>query len=269
MTRIKTTMAFRGEAVYTQELMQPHVASEQEASEPVASLPDAQLVELARTGNREAFGELVRRHRERALVWASSITQDGHLAEDVVQEALLSAFLHIETLMEPGRFQYWLQRIVRNQAMMKLRRGGPNGKESSFSALNARNADRPAQSGEVSLLDRLLFRMTTRLDVDRFDRQDPQVRLMRKELYVGLYELLRCLTPRERSIFEAHVFQQLSPGEIADAVGVTIGSVYTSISRSRTKVQRERIRVYFHGYAQEKKRAGSTTRRVLAPPIPM
>lgn len=260
---------FRGEDVHTQELFQSPAYSEIEDARPIASLQDAELVENARTGNQEAFGELVRRHREKALGWASSITQDGHLAEDIVQEALVSAFLHIETLMEPGRFKYWLQRIVRNQAMMKLRRGGANGKEQFFSELEAFKSGRRALGEESSNLDRLLFRLTARLDDERFERQDPQKRLIRKELYAGLYELLRCLTTKERAVFEAYVFSQLSPTEIADVLGISIGSVYTSISRSRTKVQRERIRVYFQGYTQEKKRAGRTTRRVLAPPIPM
>lgn len=153
--------------------------------------------------------------------------------------------------------------------MMKLRRGGKYGKESSFSVLEVRNGGRTTLEREGSDLDRLLFRLTARLDEERFNNQDPQVRLLRKELYISLYELLQCLTAKERAIFEAHVFSQLSPGEIANALGVSIGSVYTAISRSRAKVQRERIRVYFQGYAQEKRRTGHTTRRVLAAPIPM
>jgi RNA polymerase sigma factor (sigma-70 family) len=253
--------------VYTQKLF-PESASTASNAEAVISMKDDELVNHARSGSREAFGELVRRHRDRALGWVSSITHDGQLAEDIVQEALVSAFLRIETLMEPGRFKYWLQRIVRNQAMMKLRRGGPGGKESSFSVLETKHTECSKHS-EGSDLERLLFRMTARFDEERYVNQDPQVRLMRKELYIGLYQLLQCLTPKERAIFEAHVFRQLSPAEIAEALGVSLGSVYTSISRSRTKVQRERIRVYFHGYAQEKKRTGGCTRRVLAPPIPM
>jgi RNA polymerase sigma factor (sigma-70 family) len=253
--------------MYTQELFQ-HASSSETNSGTVMMMMDDQLVDQARSGNREAFGELVRRHRERALGWASSITQDGQLAEDIVQEALVSAFLRIETLMEPGRFKYWLQRIVCNQAMMKLRRGGPNGKESSFSVLEPLHKERPNQ-GEGSDLDRLLFRMTTRLDEERYTHQDPQIGLMRKELYIGLYHLLKCLTTKERSIFEAHVFRQLSPGEIADELGMSLGSVYTSISRSRTKVQRERIRVYFQGFTLEKKQTGGCTRHILASPIPM
>jgi RNA polymerase sigma factor (sigma-70 family) len=253
--------------VYTNGAIQPADVPETDF-EAVNAMKDDQLVEYARTGNQEAFGELVRRHRERALGWASSITRDGQLAEDIVQEALISAFLKIGTLLEPGRFTFWLQRIVRNQAMMKLRRGGPNGKESSFTVMEARHAH-AFDHGTGSELDRLLFRMSARMDEEPFVNQDPQVRLMRKELYAFLYQLLQCLTPKERAIFEAHVFRQLSPGEIAEALGVSLGSVYTSISRSRTKLQQERIRIYFQGYAQEKKKSGQCTSRILAPPIRM
>ncbi|MDN4066754.1 sigma-70 family RNA polymerase sigma factor [Paenibacillus vini] len=255
--------------MYTERLLQHSEVMETDAdADAVLNMKDEELVNHARTGSREAFGELVRRHRERALGWASSITQDGQLAEDIVQEALISAFLRIETLMEPGRFRHWLQTIVRNQAMMKLRRGGPGGKESSFSALEARHSE-SYRSDIGSGLEHLLFRISARLDEERSLDQDPQTRLLRKDMYMGLYQLLRCLPAKERAIFEAHVFRELSPSEISEVLGVSPGSVYTSISRSRKKLQRERIRVYFQGFAQEKKQSGSCTRRVLAPPIPM
>lgn len=234
--------------------------------EEVASLGDHALVECARTGNREAFGELVRRHRERALGWAFSVAQDGQLAEDIVQEALLRAFLKMETLLAPDRFQAWLQRIVRNQANMMLRRGGPHGPEKPFSELETRH--KGESGGGVSDLDRLLFRITSHIDEERHHNEDPQRRLLRKELFISLHQLLRCLSPKEREVFEAHVFHQLPPAEIARLFGTTLGSVYTTISRARTKVQRERIHVYFQGYAQDKKQAGCKSRQVLQPPIP-
>ncbi|PWV97903.1 RNA polymerase sigma factor (sigma-70 family) [Paenibacillus cellulosilyticus] len=233
-----------------------------------AELKDEQLVELARTGDREAFGELVRRHRARALGVASTITRDGQLAEDIVQEALVSAFLRIETLMEPSRFRYWLERIVRNQAMMKLRRSGPGGRASTFSEIAHRLGKLTEEEwNDCSLLDRMLFRIVERHGEVPYNETDPQARLMRKEMFEGLYELLLCLNAKERAVFEAHVFRQLSPIEISDALGMSVGAVHTSISRSRKKVQRERIRVYFRGYAEEKKQAGRPTRRVLAPPV--
>lgn len=218
---------------------------------------DEELVEAARAGSREAFGELVRRHRERALGWACSMARDDQLAEDIVQEALLNAFLRLETLLDASRFQYWLRRIVRNQANMKLRRGGPYGKERPWSSL----APRPAEDSE---LDRVLHRLCT---APPREMQDPQAWLLRRELMEQIRELLSCLTARERQMFEAHVFRQLPPSEIARLFDTSPGSVYTALSRSRTKVQRERIRVYFQDYASEKKQAGRQTRRVLATPL--
>ncbi len=96
--------------------------------------PDHELVARAREGDPDAFGELVRRHRARAIGVAKTLTQDPHMAEDIVQEALVKAFLKLGTLVDEGRFAPWLSRIVRNEAYMKLRRGGPHGKERPFAA---------------------------------------------------------------------------------------------------------------------------------------
>lgn len=85
---------------------------------------DRELVERARSGDQEAFSELVRTHRAKAYGWANKITRDAYLAEDIVQDALIRAFLHLGALADTSRFLPWLQTIVRNQAYMKLRRGG-------------------------------------------------------------------------------------------------------------------------------------------------
>lgn len=66
-------------------------------------------VRRACSGDREAFGELVRLHRARAFGWARSMAGDPHLAEDVVQDALVRAFLQMGSLLDeirviPDRF---------------------------------------------------------------------------------------------------------------------------------------------------------------------
>ncbi|MFD0619106.1 RNA polymerase sigma factor [Paenibacillus sp. GCM10027629] len=76
------------------------------------------LIERAQQGDHDAFSELVRRHRSNAHAWALGITQDSFMAEDVVQDALLKAFMHLGTLVDVSRFLQWLHTIVRNQAMM-------------------------------------------------------------------------------------------------------------------------------------------------------
>lgn len=98
------------------------------------SLTDKELADRARYGDQEAFGELIRRHRAKVFGWASTLANDSFLAEDIVQDALIRAFLHIGQLLDTDRFVPWLQSIVRNQAYMKLRRGGPYRKEKPFSS---------------------------------------------------------------------------------------------------------------------------------------
>ncbi len=249
------------ERLYKQEL--------QNSAEDGREWNDAELVEKARSGNGEAFGELVRRHRERALGWASRFAQDSHLAEDIVQDAFIRAFLHLGMLIDASRFKPWLRRIIRNQVNMRLRRGGIYGKERPFSGFEKAPSSLeglPEQGGTE--LDRLLYRMSAQWDNESRRRDgDPQLRIMRREMLEEICLLLKCLTPKERNVFEAFFFRQLSPADIASEFGASIGSVYTTLSRSRVKVQRERIRVYFQDFAERKKLERRPTRKVLAPPI--
>jgi DNA-directed RNA polymerase specialized sigma24 family protein len=60
------------------------------------------------------------------------MTQDPHMADDIVQDALIRAFLHLGSLTDTSRFLPWFHRIARNQANMRLRRGGPHQKERPF-----------------------------------------------------------------------------------------------------------------------------------------
>lgn len=64
------------------------------------------------------------------------MTGDPHLADDVVQDALIRAFLHLGSLEDTSRFLPWLYRIVINQANM-LRRGGPYRQERPFTSIGA------------------------------------------------------------------------------------------------------------------------------------
>jgi RNA polymerase sigma factor (sigma-70 family) len=235
---------------------------------------ERELVELARGGDRAAFSELVRLHRAQALGWATSIARDTYMAEDIVQEALIRAFLHLGKLVDTDRFLPWLQRIIRNQAYMKLRRGGPFGKETPFAGIVRSHgggpAAEPSAGNEADTdwtdLDRILFRMSKlNASGDRRD-SDPARRLLRKELLDSLHALLHGLTKRERQIFEAHFFGELPPEEIAALFGMTRANVYNLLSRSRAKVQKERIRVAISGYVRTRAELGKPAVNILRPP---
>ncbi|MGB2951848.1 MAG: bifunctional nuclease domain-containing protein [Gaiellaceae bacterium] len=83
---------------------------------------DTALVAAARQGDRTAFGLLVERHKTRARAVAHGLLREREEAEDVVQEAILHAYLGLDGLREPDRFGSWLCGIALNLGRMRLRR---------------------------------------------------------------------------------------------------------------------------------------------------
>ena len=85
-------------------------------------LSDADLVALARSGDGEAFGELVRRYQRPAYSVALAITGNHHDAEDVAQESFVVALERLDDCRNPDRFVGWLLSTVRNRARNLVRR---------------------------------------------------------------------------------------------------------------------------------------------------
>ncbi|CAM3594706.1 RNA polymerase sigma factor [Marinicrinis lubricantis] len=238
----------------------------EEAMEPLEALPEERLTEMARTGDTRAFGELVRRGRSQMYKWARSLIQDHHQAEDVVQEALVQAFLHVGQLMENSRFKPWLAKIIRNQAYMKLRRGGPFAKEQPFSSLQQAEHTGNMPEGDWHDIDRVLFHLCRHREAEIQQSRDPQASLLRKEMVEGIRQLYGCLSRREKDIFEAHFFNHVTPNELAAVLDTSIANVYNSISRARAKLQRERLRMHISMYVKQRRDTGKPKSKLLVPP---
>ena len=74
-------------------------------------------------GDRDAFGELVRRHRDRLWAVAVRTTGDPEEAADALQDALLSAHRGAAGFRAEAKVSTWLHRIVVNACLDRLRRG--------------------------------------------------------------------------------------------------------------------------------------------------
>src|SRR5437773_1450379 len=88
---------------------------------------DAELIERCLMGETEAFGALVERHRAAATAFCYAQTGDFDSAEDLAQEAFLSAYFDLHALREPQRFGAWLRAIAlrRCQSWHRHRREQP------------------------------------------------------------------------------------------------------------------------------------------------
>src|SRR6266571_372673 len=87
---------------------------------------DSELVALARSGNKEAFGQLIDRHQARAMRVARGMVRNEDVAQELVQEAMLQAYLSLDRLREDDRFGSWLHGIVLNVCRHYLRDRGPD-----------------------------------------------------------------------------------------------------------------------------------------------
>jgi RNA polymerase sigma factor (sigma-70 family) len=80
------------------------------------------LVERARAGDRDAFASLVGMISDRMYALAIRILRDGHLAEDALQGALLTAWRQLPTLRDPARFEAWVRRLLVHACYAEARR---------------------------------------------------------------------------------------------------------------------------------------------------
>ena len=85
-------------------------------------LSDLQLVHLAKSGDPGSFSELTRRHRALVSSMIFRIVRHSEDTEDLLQEAFLKAFRHLDGFDERAKFSTWLTKIAINSSLMLLRK---------------------------------------------------------------------------------------------------------------------------------------------------
>lgn len=86
---------------------------------------DAQLVEAALAGNRDAFGDLVSRYQDRLFNTLLRVVGSHEDAADAVQDAFVQAYAKLDSFRGASQFYTWLYRIAMNVALSRGRRRRP------------------------------------------------------------------------------------------------------------------------------------------------
>jgi RNA polymerase sigma-70 factor (ECF subfamily) len=94
---------------------------------PTPEAGDARLVDLARAGDDEAFGALVRRYERKLLRILLRLVHDEGLARDLAQETFWKVYTRLDRFDTSRRFGPWLFRIGVNLGLDELRRRGAAG----------------------------------------------------------------------------------------------------------------------------------------------
>src|SRR6478672_5531626 len=150
------------------------------------------LVERAREGDDVAFSELVDLDGDMCYGIAFRILRDAMRAQDAVQQAFLIAWRELPRLRDPERFGPWLHRLLVNACYAELRRY-----RRWSTNIRVLPVDGPGGPDPMVSVD----------DRDALDRA-----------------FLR-LTPEHRAVFVLHHHAGLPLAEIADIVGVPVGTV--------------------------------------------
>jgi RNA polymerase sigma-70 factor (ECF subfamily) len=123
---------------------------------PLGEADDTDLLARHVAGEADAFGELVRRHRDRLWAVALRTLGDREEAADAVQDALVSAFRAAHTFRGQSAVTTWLHRITVNACLDRVRRAASRrtatvADEESFESLIEphESAEAPAERGEL------------------------------------------------------------------------------------------------------------------------
>ena len=100
----------------------PHDSTPLESGAAFAAEPDESLVRRVCAGETACFELLMRRHNERIYRTVRAVLGDDADAEDVMQQAYVSAYQHLDGFEGRARFSTWLTRIAMNEAYARLRK---------------------------------------------------------------------------------------------------------------------------------------------------
>jgi RNA polymerase sigma-70 factor (ECF subfamily) len=95
-------------------------------------ISDEEVVERIRAGETSLYEILMRRYNQRLYRVAFSILRNDAEAEDVIQEAYVRAYQHLNQFAGAAKFSTWLTKIAINEALARVRRRRQNGSESSL-----------------------------------------------------------------------------------------------------------------------------------------
>ena len=129
-------------------------------------LSDEEVVRRICTGEPALFELLMRRHNQRIYRAVRAILRTDDGAEDVMQQAYLNAYQHLEQFAGDAKFSTWLTRIAVNEALGRKRKGEREvgeGEESVMISLVESNTPDPEQQANASELRTLLEREVTAL----------------------------------------------------------------------------------------------------------
>lgn len=180
---------------------------------PSAASDDQQLVRRALARDGDAFRTIIKTHNQRLYRIARGVVRNDSEAEDIVQEAYVKAFAHLDAFRGDSSLATWLSRIVINEALGRLRK-------------RRRTVALP-ENPQAEII---------RFPLNPSD--DPERTMAQRQILQLVERATDSLPDVYRTVFVARVIEGLSIEETADLLGVRPQTVKTRLHRARALVRK-------------------------------
>ena len=171
------------------------------------STPDkneAALIARPQNGDRHAFGMLVLQHSERVIQMVYRMCGDAEIAQDMAQETFIRAWIHLPNYRPHSPFRNWLYRIANNATLDLLRR--------ERETVDVESLPLPAPGEGIEAL----LEAHNRSSIIR--------------------EAVLNLPPASRCVLVLREYEDFSYREIAETLGIPIGTVMSRLSYARKRL---------------------------------
>ena len=187
----------------------------------LVSMLDEQLVSSYAAGNKDAFDEILLRHKQSLYNYIFFTVRNAELAEDIFQETFVKVITTIQQgkYVETGKFKAWITRIAHNLIIDHLR-----------------------QEGNANTISNETY------DFDLFNNaslceETIETEIVKKQIINDVRKLVRFLPDLQREVLEMRYYQNLSFKEIAERTGVSLN---TALGRMRYAILNMRKMVEEH-----------------------
>lgn len=179
------------------------------------------LVQKARRGDEDAFGELVKTYHQRVFGVVYGMLNNAEDAQEVTQQAWIKAWNKLESFKADAGFFTWMYRIATNTCLDFLRKR--------------------ARTREEAMPDRFELPADAQLESAPSLASRPDREAQQDEIREAFEAALEELSPEHRMAITLREVEGLSYAEIAKAMGCSKGTVMSRIFYARRKLQ-ERLK---------------------------
>jgi RNA polymerase sigma-70 factor (ECF subfamily) len=176
---------------------------------------DICLVKRARSGESQAFAEIVQENRRKIFYLAYDLTGSPQDAEDLSQEVFLKAFRAMKTFKGESSIGSWLYRITLNTFLDRKRK----------LSFQAEREQQPLQEGMKI--------------ASPVESENPENYAQSQQIKKHIEAALTQLSPRERAVFVMRHYQDMPGKEVGKLLNISEGTVKSLLFRAVKKLQKQ------------------------------